>query len=133
MCATSCWVPEMRRREFVGACLGAALTSAAPSPPFESPAPAAAEADGAPFSISVMLWTVYRDLPFPQRLQKVSEAGYRAVELVGEYKNWTKDDFAYARRTKCELHIEFDATAELCKTLAPDADHEPLLNSHHHF
>ncbi len=99
-------MPEMRRREFVGACLGAALTSAAPSPSFESRAPAAAEADAAPFSISVMLWTVYRDLPFPQRLQKVSEAGYRAVELVGEYKNWTKDDFASGRRTKRESSAE---------------------------
>src|SRR6266436_3134098 len=91
MSATSCWVPEMRRRGFVGACLGAALTSAAPGPSFESRSPASAEADAAPFSISVMLWTVYRDLPFPQRLQKVTEAGYRAVELVGEYKNWTKE------------------------------------------
>ncbi len=126
-------MPEMRRREFVGACLGAALTSAAPSPPFESPAPAAAEADGAPFSISVMLWTVYRDLPFPQRLQKVSEAGYRAVELVGEYKNWTKDDFASARRTKRELNLEFDATAGVWHALADAADREPFLKSLHDF
>src|SRR6266704_1551734 len=133
MCAASCWVPEMRRREFVGACLGAALTSAAPSPPFESCSPAAAEADGAPFSISVMLWTVYRDLPFPQRLQKVSEAGYRAVELVGEYKNWTKDDFASGRRTKRELNLEFDATAGVWHALADPADREPFLKSLHDF
>ena len=126
-------MPEMRRREFVGACLGAALTSAAPSPPFESCSPAAAEADGAPFSISVMLWTVYRDLPFPQRLQKVSEAGYRAVELVGEYKNWTKDDFASARRTKRELNLEFDATAGVWHALADAADREPFLKSLHDF
>ena len=119
----------MRRREFVGACLGAGLTSAAPSPSFESRAPAAAEADAAPFSISVMLWTVYRDLPFPQRLQKVSEAGYRAVELVGEYKNWTKDDFASARRTKRELNLEFDATAGVWHALADPADREPFLKS----
>src|SRR5216683_1978662 len=129
MCATNCWVPEMRRREFVGACLGAALTSAAPSPSFESRAPASAEAEAAPFSISVMLWTVYRDLPFPQRLQKVSEAGYRAVELVGEYKNWTKDDFASARRTKRELNLEFDATAGVWHALADPADREPFLKS----
>src|SRR5713101_4880337 len=47
MCATSCWVPEMRRRGFVGACLGAALTSAAPGPSFESRSPASALADAA--------------------------------------------------------------------------------------
>ncbi len=39
-----------------------------------------AEISGAPFQLSVMLWTVFRDLPFEQRLEKVAEAGYRNVE-----------------------------------------------------
>src|ERR1035438_405311 len=43
------------------------------------------EVSGAPFQLSVMLWTVFTDLPFEQRLEKVAEAGYRNVELVGEY------------------------------------------------
>jgi len=85
----------MRRREFMGACAGAALTAAARRSAVAAlPVPAPAEADGVPFSLTVTLWTVYRDLPFPQRLEKVVEAGYHAVELVGEYKDWKPQDFA---------------------------------------
>ena len=67
----------MYRREFMGVCAGAAVTaaatgsSAATLPTF---AIAGAETEGVPFSLTVMLWTVYRDLPFPQRLEKVAEA-----------------------------------------------------------
>ena len=113
----------MRRREFMGACAGAALTAAAgrasaststflpDSPP---------ETDGAPFKLTVMLWTVYRDLPFAQRLEKVAEAGYHAVELVDEFKNWKPQDFADARRKKRELGIEVDGTCGVWLPL-PDA------------
>lgn len=76
-----------------------------------------------------MLWTVYKDLPFAQRLEKVHEAGYGAVELVGEYTNWTKDDFAAARKKKHDLGVEFDATAGVWHTLADENDREPFLKS----
>src|SRR5215467_12721709 len=81
------WEPEMHRREFMGACAGAALTAATRrSSDAPVPVPASAEADGVPFPLTVMLWTVYGDLPFPERLEKVAEAGYHAVELVAEFK-----------------------------------------------
>ena len=102
----------MRRREFMGACAGAALTAAARRSPVAAlPVPAPAEPDGVPFSLTVMLWTVFRDLPFPQRLEKVAEAGYHAVELVGEFSDWKPQDFADARRKKrvplrVQLHPE---------------------------
>jgi len=41
------------------------------------------EVSAAPFKLSVMLWTVFTNLPFDQRLEKVAEAGYHNVELVG--------------------------------------------------
>lgn len=116
----------MRRRQFVGAFAGAAL--AARNLSASLPFPESASGD-APFPLSVMLWTVYRDLPFAQRLEKVREAGYRAAELVGEYKNWSPDDFAAARRKKQELQIEFDATAGVWHTLADAADRDPFLKS----
>ena len=110
----------MRRREFMGACAGAALTAAAARSSAEAlPIHAPAEADGVPFSLTVMLWTVYRDLPFSQRLEKVAEAGYHAVELVGEFKDWKPQDFAEARRKKRELGMEFDGT---CGVWLPLAD-----------
>src|SRR5580704_12893991 len=54
------------------------------------------EETGVPFKLSVMLWTVFTNLPFEQRLEKVAEAGYKNVELVGEYDIWTEADFKRA-------------------------------------
>ena len=76
-----------------------------------------------------MLWTIYNDLPFEQRLEKVAEAGYHAVELVGEFKDWKPQDFANARRKKRELHIEFDGTTGVWLPLADASAREPFLKS----
>jgi hydroxypyruvate isomerase len=50
-------------------------------------------------NIPVMLWTVFRKLPFEEWLQKVAEAGYRNVELVVEYQKWSEPEFASAIRS----------------------------------
>src|SRR5207244_3984342 len=97
----------MNRREFARTAVAALGAAAIPS------ALSSAQPSGSnslPFNLSVMLWTIYRDLPFEQRLEKVAEAGYHAVELVGEFKDWKKQDFAEARRKKRELGVEFDGT-----------------------
>ncbi|MDR3675926.1 MAG: TIM barrel protein [Acidobacteriota bacterium] len=65
----------------------------------------------APFKTSVMLWTVLRQSPFEERLEKVAEAGYKAVELVGEYAKWSEDDFQRYNKKRAELGITFDTTA----------------------
>jgi hydroxypyruvate isomerase len=120
----------MRRREFVGVCAGAAVAAAASSPAATvPPVHATAEANGVPFSLSVMLWTVYRDLPFLQRLEKVAEAGYHAVELVEEFKDWKPQDFTDARRRKRELGIEFDGTTGVWLPLADASAREAFLKS----
>ena len=98
----------MDRRRFAktaAAALGAAaipslLSSAQPS-----------GSNSLPFNLSVMLWTVYKDLPFEQRLEKAAEAGYQAVELVKEFENWTDADFRRGNSKKRSLGITFDATA----------------------
>ncbi|MGA8272425.1 MAG: TIM barrel protein [Candidatus Sulfotelmatobacter sp.] len=107
----------MNRRTFtqqlagtvVGACaLGHAsdwANSQSTSPPNPS------DVSGAPFKVSIMLWTVFTNLPFEQRLEKVAEAGYRNVELVGEYSKWTEDDFTRNNAMRKELGITFDCTA----------------------
>lgn len=121
----------MRRREFVGSCLGTALAGVS-APPFSyaSPAdPPTSEAEGVPFSLSVMLWTVFHDLPFEQRLEKVAEAGYRAAELVGEFNDWKKEDFAESRRKKRELYLEFDGTTGVWQPLADASAREVFLKS----
>jgi len=105
----------MNRRDFARAFGGAVVASAAlragatpaclarPLPPAEPPV--------APFKLSVMLWTVFPKLPFDERLEKVAQAGYRAVELVGEFEKWSRDQFRQANRRKARLGIAFDATA----------------------
>jgi hydroxypyruvate isomerase len=80
-----------------------------------------------PFPLSVMLWTIYRDLPFEQRLEKVAQAGYRAVELVSESKDWSDAEFQAANRKKRELGITFDATAGLHRSLCDPAERTAFL------
>ena len=80
-----------------------------------------------PMKFSVMLWTIFKDLPFEQRLQKVADAGYSNVELVGEYAHWTPDEFDRANAARKKFGITFDATAGLKHGVANPADREPLL------
>jgi hydroxypyruvate isomerase len=104
-------------RNFAGAALGAAAlkTRALGNSPHGAARPPApeGEAPGVPFKLSVMLWTVFTKLPFEQRLEKVAEAGYKYVELVGEYQKWSQNDFRKANTKRRELGISFDTTAGL--------------------
>lgn len=74
-----------------------------------------------------MLWTVFTGLPFEQRLEKVAEAGYRNVELVGEYDKWTDADFTRADAKRKELGITFDCTAGLKHGIGNPDHRETLL------
>jgi hydroxypyruvate isomerase len=107
----------MNRRRFAQCLATAALVAASPGVRASSAEAAgkvdASGADDAPFGLSVMLWTVFKDLPFEQRLAKVAEAGYSNVELVGEYAKWSREDFARANDARKRLGIRFDATAGL--------------------
>ena len=100
----------MHRRDFArllaGATLGSAVLQALPS----LAASMSTEAQVS-FRLSVMLWTIYRKLPFEQRLEKVAEAGYHAVELVNEYEKWSPDDFRRASAKLRSLGIMVDAMA----------------------
>src|SRR5580692_7169025 len=86
------------------------------------------EETGVPFKLSVMLWTVFTDLPFEQRLEKVAEAGYKNVELVGEYDTWTEADFSRANAKRKELGINFDCTAGLKHGVSVPDHRQPLLD-----
>lgn len=81
----------------------------------------------APYQLSVMLWTILRDLPFEQRLEKVVQAGYRNVELVGEYAKWSEEDFTRAIAKRKQLGIRFDCTAGLKHSLCNPAEREALV------
>ncbi|HEV3443328.1 MAG TPA: TIM barrel protein [Gemmataceae bacterium] len=115
----------MNRRIFGQSIAAAALTAALPNrvtagPPL-SPAP--------PFALSVMLWTVFNDLPFEDRLAKVVEAGYTNIELVGEYnaKNWAPADYDRANAARKRLGVHFDATAGLHNGITNPATRDAFL------
>lgn len=80
-----------------------------------------------PFKLSVMLWTVFRDLPFADRLEKVAQAGYTNVELVDEYRQWSEQDFRHAGQVRRRLGITFDAAAGVKHSLTNPAEREALL------
>lgn len=112
----------MNRRSFSKRLSAAALgASLKPSLAFADPEPA--------LNISVMLWTVFTKLPFAERLEKVAEAGYRNVELVGEYQKWSEADFVSAIAKRKELGITFDVTAGLHHGLTDPAHRDNLLDN----
>ncbi|MBV9180448.1 MAG: TIM barrel protein [Acidobacteria bacterium] len=113
----------MNRRGFARSLAGTLLSSAAL---------AANQVSGhsdevTPFPLSVMLWTVFRSLPFEVRLEKVAAAGYKHVELVGEYQHWTAEDFERINRKRVELGISFDCSAGLKHGVGNPAERDALL------
>ena len=116
----------MNRREFnqalAGTVIGAGMLSQASTGEVKTD-----QARHATFDISIMLWTVFEHLPFEQRLEKVAQAGYRKVELVGEYAKWSDADFERANAKRKELGIKFDCTAGLRFGVSNPEDREPLL------
>ncbi len=122
---------KMNRRTFARAVAGAALGTVATRNNSLAWTPSKVpegEAPGVPFKLSVMLWTVFRNLPFEERLEKVAEAGYRAVELVGEFKNWTEENFQKANRKRRELGMTFDTTAGLGHGVGDPAARQTFLD-----
>jgi hydroxypyruvate isomerase len=119
----------MNRRAFNRSAAGSLLAAAFAKPRLAS-ANSAGEAPDpgkVPYKLSVMLWTVFRNLPFDQRLEKVAEAGYKNVELVGEYEKWTSDDFLRFNAKRKQLGITFDCTAGLKHSLTNPAERDALL------
>jgi hydroxypyruvate isomerase len=121
----------MNRREFTKTAAGAAFAMALPA---DSVSDAAADAKPAlPFKLSVMLWTINKQLSFEQRLEKVVEAGYGAVELVDEFLKWSDEDFRRVNHKKRSLGITFDATAGVWKGIADPAGRDAFLTDLQNF
>ena len=116
---------SLSRREFArtvaGVAAGTVLTAA---DGMSAPVAPATE----PFPLSVMLWTILRDRPFEERLEKVAQAGYHAVELVGEFKDWSDQDFRNVDRKKRELGLTFDATSGLHASLCDPSKRDEFLS-----
>jgi hydroxypyruvate isomerase len=108
--------------------LAAGETSAARRPDLASGGGESLESSVTPsYALSIMLWTIYKELPFEDRLAKVVEAGYSNVQLVGEYRDWTPADFDRANAARKRLGIRFDATAGLNHGVANPAMRDAFL------
>lgn len=116
----------MNRRTFSKTLASAAAATIASASAPELQAQSGSEGK-APYDISIMLWTVYKNLPFEQRLEKVVQAGYHNVELVGEYRKWTDADFNRAIAKQKELKINFDTTAGLAHGVGNPAERDGML------
>jgi hydroxypyruvate isomerase len=60
---------------------------------------------------SVMMWTLNKWGSFEENLERVAEAGYRNVELVGEFSRWSEEDWRRIPARMKALKITVDATA----------------------
>ena len=116
----------MNRRDFARTCAGAVVAISSVNHALADE-PAIARLSNTPFPLSIMLWTIFRDLPFEARLERVFAAGYRNAELVGEYDKWTEDDFIRANAKRKQLGITFDCTAGLKHSLSNPAERDAFL------
>jgi hydroxypyruvate isomerase len=68
-----------------------------------------AEEKGPQFSI--MMWTLKNLATFDSNLETVAQAGYRHVELVGEFARWSEEDWRRILARMSALKITVDATS----------------------
>jgi hydroxypyruvate isomerase len=91
-------------------------------------AQAVADAGQASTQFSVMIWTLNKLGTFDENLERVAQAGYHHVELVGEFKKWSEDDYRRILARMETLKISVDATSggslrRGCVSLRPEESH----------
>jgi hydroxypyruvate isomerase len=67
-------------------------------------------AEGSP-QFSVMMWALNKRGSFEENLERVAQAGYRHVELVGEFARWSAADWTRILARMQALKITVDATS----------------------
>jgi hydroxypyruvate isomerase len=60
---------------------------------------------------SVMMWALNKRGSFEENLERVAQAGYRHVELVGEFARWSAEDWRRILGRMKALKITVDATS----------------------
>jgi hydroxypyruvate isomerase len=60
---------------------------------------------------SVMMWALNKRGSFEENLERVAQAGYRHVELVGEFMRWSEADWTRILGRMQALKITVDATS----------------------
>jgi hydroxypyruvate isomerase len=89
--------------------MGAALAARA-SGPSELRGQISGVAEAGP-QFSVMMWALNKRGSFEENLERVAQAGYRHVELVGEFARWSEADWTRILARMRVLKITVDATS----------------------
>ena len=101
----------LSRREFGGQMAAAFVVRAAGLHGMVGQVQAAAEETGPQFS--VMIWVLRQRGSFEENLTRVAEAGYRHIELIGEFAKWSEEDWKRILARMQSLKITVDATTGL--------------------
>jgi hydroxypyruvate isomerase len=78
---------------------------------------------------SVMMWTLNKQGTFEQNLDRVALAGYHHVELVGEFKKWSEDDYRRILARMETLKISVDATSGVGPGFADPSGADAFLSA----
>ena len=78
---------------------------------------------------SVMIWTLNKFGTFEENLERVALAGYHHVELVGEFKKWSEDDYRRILARMEVLKISVDATSGVGPGFADPSGGDAFLSA----
>ncbi len=88
-----------------------------------------ADSGQASAQFSVMIWTLNKFGTFEENLDRVAQAGYHHVELVGEFKKWSEDDYRRILARMETLKISVDATSGVSPGFADPAGGDAFLSA----
>jgi hydroxypyruvate isomerase len=86
--------------------------------------PAAGQAN---VQFSEMMWTLKKQGAFEENLERVAQAGYSHVELTGEFRQWSDDDWRRILARMRALNISVDTTSGATGSFADPAGGEAFL------
>lgn len=89
--------------------------------------PARMTAQNASAQFSVMMWTLKKSGTFEQNLDRVALAGFHHVELVGEFKQWSPEDYTRILGRMETLKISVDATSGVAAGFADPSGADAFL------
>jgi hydroxypyruvate isomerase len=77
---------------------------------------------------SEMIWTLKKLGTFDENLDRLAQAGYHHVQLVGEFKTWSEDDWRRIPARMETLKISVDATSGVQAGFADPSGQEAFLS-----
>ena len=72
--------------------------------------------------LSVMIWVLRKRASFEQNLETVAKAGYKHIELIGEFYQWTDAEHDRYMKKMADLGLSVDATTGMKLGFADTGD-----------